>query len=48
MLRTVVSVSKSDLCAGDPVSIPYEEAAFLQGLPYDYVVEPEVCIFQAV
>jgi len=34
--------------AGDPVSVPYEEAVFLQGLQYDYVRAPEVCIFQGV
>lgn len=53
VLQAVVWVSKSDLYskavgAGDPVSVPYEEVVFSQGLWHDYAMAPEVCIFQGL
>lgn len=48
-----MSVGKSDLYskavgAGDPVSVPYEEAVFSHGLWYDFAMAPEVCISQGL
>ena len=46
--RALSNLNVKAVGAGDPVSGPYEEAVFLQGLQYAYVMAPEVCIFQGV